>query len=181
LAALDPDGYREFVGRRDAFQPRILMNLLEDPKDSGKATKIRRSCNHYLGIDIEHLGVIYRDDLQDAALNSRIPILVYKPLAVLSQAIERIADRVLEQSAEGMPLPNMMEVDESYHVADLEAEIDFDVKIQDMQDLLHSGALSQGDLIETIHMQQHEISRLRKENLLLKTKIVQAANSGFRV
>ena len=181
LRIRDPEGYKKFIAQRDTFQPLLVMNLLDDPKDVGKAAKIRRSCIHYLGIDLEHLGAIYRDNLQDTALSSGLPILVYKPQAVLSQAIQRIADRVLEQSTEGMSIPDMDEVDESYQIADMEAEIDFDTKIQYMKDLLHSGALSEGDLVETIHMQQYEISRLRKENQLLKSKIVKAAEAGFSV
>ena len=150
------------------------MNLLDDPRDTGKAGKIRRSCLHYLGIDLDHLGVVYRDMLQDAALNAGLPILVYKPLSVLSQAISRIADKVLESKVEGMVLPAMEEVDDNYAAADMEAEIDYESKIMNMKDLLHSGALSEGDLIETIRSQQYEISTLRKENNFLKMKIVQS-------
>ncbi|MAG13510.1 MAG: ATP-binding protein [Spirochaetales bacterium] len=181
LRVLDPEGYEKFVTQRGSFQPLLVMNLLEDPKDGEKAAKIRRSCVHYLGVDLEHLGVVYRDSLQDTALSSGLPIIIYKPQAVLSLAIRRIADRVLEQTADGMSLPDMDEVDESYHTADLEAEIDFDTKVQYMKDLLHTGALSEGDLVETIHMQQYELSRLRKENQLLKSKIVKAAEAGFSV
>ena len=173
LRDLDPDGYNEFISRRDEYKPRLVMNLLEDPRDTGKAGKIRRSCLHYLGIDLDHLGVIYRDTLQDAALNAGLPIVVYKPLSVLSQAVSRIADKVMESKVEGMPLPAMDEVDDNYASADMEAEIDYETKIMNMKDLLHSGALSEGDLVETIRSQQYEITRLRKENNFLKTKIVQ--------
>ena len=44
------------------------------------------------------------------------------------------------------------------------AEIDFDAKAKDMEDLLHSGALTRGDLIDTIKAQQYEINSLKKEN-----------------
>ena len=169
----DPDGYEEFISRRDEYKPRLVMNLLEDPRDAGKAGKIRRSCLHYLGVDLDHLGVIYRDSLQDAALNAGLPILVYKPHSVLSQAVSRIADKVMESKAEGMPLPDMEEVDDNYTAADMEAEIDYEAKVANMKDLLHSGALGEGDLVETIRSQQYEITRLRKENNFLKTRIVQ--------
>ena len=181
LRVRDPEGYEKFAAQRTNMRPQLIMNLLDDPKDSGKAAKIRRSCIHYLGIDLEHLGAVYRDSLQDTALSSGLPILVYKPQAVLSLAIQRIADRVLEQTVEGMSIPDMEDIDESYHVADVEAEIDFDTKVQYMRDLLHTGALSEGDLVETIHIQQYEISRLRKENQLLKSKIVKASEAGFSV
>ncbi|MFW6363975.1 MAG: P-loop NTPase, partial [Spirochaeta sp.] len=76
------------------FRPRVVLNLLEDPKDAQKAHRLRRSCAQYLDTDLEHLGIIYRDDLQDIALSSRLPIISYKPNSVLSQAVYRIADKV---------------------------------------------------------------------------------------
>ncbi len=181
LRVRDPKGYEKFIQQRDAFQPALIMNLLNDPKDSAKAGKIRRSCIHYLGIDLDHLGVIYRDVLQDAALSSGLPILIYKPHSVLAQAISRIADKVMESAAVDMQLQDIEDVDDNYTAADMEAEIDFDTKIQYMQDLLHSGALSEGDLFETMRMQQYEIDRLRKENNFLKTKIVEASKAGFEL
>lgn len=181
LRVRDPEAYGQFEARREAYQPSLIMNLLDDPKDSVKAGKIRRSCIHYLGIDLNHLGVIYRDALQDAALSSGLPILKYKPQAILSQAILRIADKIQEQSAVGMPMPDLEDVDDNYATADMEAEIDFDTKMQYVMDLLHSGALAESDLIETLRAQQYEITRLRKENNLLKHKIVKAGEAGFDV
>lgn len=179
LRVRDPEGYEKFVEQRETFQPAMVMNLLDDPKDSSKAAKIRRSCIQYLGIDLDHLGVIYRDVLQDSALASGLPIIVYKPRAVLSQAIARIADKVMETSGVEMRMPDMDEVDENYVAADMEAEIDFDTKIQYMQDLLRSGALSESDLLETLRIQQYEINRLRKESNFLKAKLVAASKAGF--
>ena len=65
-----------------------------------------------------------------------------------------------------------MTLDDSYLTAELEAEIDFDARVFEMEGMLNSGALSYGDLVETIKSQQYEISQLRKENALLKKKIV---------
>ncbi|MBT3272299.1 MAG: P-loop NTPase [Spirochaetales bacterium] len=179
LRVRDPEGYEKFIRQRDAFQPLLIMNMLEDPKDGVKAGKIRRSCIHYLGIDLDHLGVIYRDTLQDAALSSGLPIIVYKPQSVLAQAIMRIADKVMEQTPGDFPPADIDDVDENYLTADMEAEIDFETKIQYIQDLLHSGALSEGDLFETIRAQQFEIAGLRKENNFLKSKIVKASEAVF--
>jgi flagellar biosynthesis protein FlhG len=49
-----------------------------------------------------------------------------------------------------------------------------------VEELLHSGALTQGDLIETVKTQQLEISKLKKENAFLKTKLSRAITQGFR-
>jgi flagellar biosynthesis protein FlhG len=142
--------------------------------------KIRRSCEEYLDLKIEHMGIIYRDMLQDTALASRLPITLYKPQSILSQAIYRIADKVL-QSPEDMYIPNDKQIDESFQEAEIEAEVDFDSKMDYVEDLLHSGAMSHSDLIETVKSQQFEISKLRKEINFIRQKLTRAAQQGFKV
>jgi flagellar biosynthesis protein FlhG len=154
--------------------------MVDEPKDADVAMKIRRSCEEYLDLKIEHLGVIYRDTIQDTALASRLPITLYKPQSILSQAIYRIADKILENDEETYT-PDDREIDESFQEAEMEAEIDFDSKMEYVEDLLHSGALSHGDLIETVKSQQFEISKLRKETNFLKLKLTHALQQGFKV
>jgi flagellar biosynthesis protein FlhG len=178
----DPESYERFQQSIGSFRPMLVLNLLEDPKDSQKAEKIRRSCKEYLGIDVEHLGVIYYDYSQEVALGSRLPIIRYKPDSVLSQAIYRIADKLVEQEGEESSSPlDFDSLEQSYQVAELEAEADFDAKTKDMEDLLHSGALTKGDLVDTIRAQQYEINTLKKENRYLKSRIVKASEQGYEV
>jgi len=176
----DPASWASYQKAAAHFQPRLILNMLEDPKDVEKANKVRRSCREYLGFDLEHLGVIYRDELQDIALSSRLPIVLYKPQSVLSQAIYRIADKIMsfERDASG-PL-DFQSLEETHQTAVMEAEVDFDAKMVYLQELLRTGALSMGDLMETVKTQQFEINQLKKENLLLKSKIVKAIQGGFR-
>ena len=126
------------------------------------------------------MGIIYRDTIQDTALSSRLPIILYKPQSVLSQAIYRIADKILESPVDDYS-PDDKQIEESFQEAEMEAEIDFDTKMDYIEDLLHSGAMSQGDLIETVKSQQLEISKLRKENNFIKLKLTNAAHQGFKV
>jgi len=126
------------------------------------------------------MGIIYRDVLQDTALASRLPITLYKPQSILSQAIYRIADKIL-QSPEDIFTPDDKQIDESFQEAELEAEIDFDSKMGYVEDLLHSGAMNQGDLIETVKSQQFEISKIKKENNFLKLKLTRAMQQGYKV
>lgn len=181
VAEADPASRAAFDLRMSRFSPRLVLNMLEDPKDAEKAQKIRRSCREYLGMDLEHLGVVYRDDLQDVALSSRIPIIRYKPQSVLSQAIYRIADKLISSEGDDESFLDPEYLDDSYDAADSEASMDFDAKMQYVEELLSSGALTQGDLIETVRMQQFEIGQLRKENQLLKSKMAKALSQGFKV
>jgi flagellar biosynthesis protein FlhG len=178
IKKIDKVSYEKFMDRIAHLHPRLIMNLIDDPKDADVAMKIRRSCEEYLDLRIEHLGVVYRDTVQDKALSSRLPILLYKPQSVLSQAIYRIADKILQSEDEGYS-PDEKTIEESFQEAGLEAEIDFGTKMEYVEDLLHSGALSQGDLIETVKSQQLEIAKLKKENNFLKFKLSNAIAKGF--
>jgi len=177
---LDPASRTAFDMRMSKLAPRLVLNMLEDPKDADKAQKIRRSCREYLGMDLEHLGIVYRDDLQDVALGSRIPIIRYKPQSVLSQAIYRIADKLVSTEGDDEAFLDPEYLDESYGTADAEAAVDFESKLDYVEDLLSSGALTQGDLVETIRMQQYELAQIRKENQFIKAKLAKALSQGFK-
>jgi len=180
IKEIDPVSYEKFSKRLESLHPRLIMNMIDDPKNADVATKIRRSCEEYLDLKLEHLGIIYRDVVQDTALASRLPITLYKPQSILSQAIYRIADKIL-QTPEDNFTPDDKQIDDSFQEAELEAEIDFDAKMEYVEDLLHSGAMSQGDLIETVKSQQFEISKLKKENNFIKMKLTKAMQQGFKV
>lgn len=177
----DPESARNFFDAVKHFQPRLVFNMLEKPEDAERAARVRRSCREYLGLDLDHLGVIYRDELQDVALNSRLPILLYKPQSLLSQAIYRIAEKIIAvEEVDDTPMDVDL-FDENFQVAAQEAEEDFEAKFQYLQELIDSGALGMADLIETVKTQQLEINQLRKENLLLKSKVVKAIQAGVKL
>ena len=179
LRAIDPDSCDILCERLEQMRPRLIVNMMDDPRDADVATKIRRSCEEYLSLQIEHLGIIYRDTIQDVALSSRLPIVLYKPQAILSQAIYRIAEKIMQTDDDTMP--DEKQIDSSFQEAGVEAEVDFGNKMDYLEDLLHSGTLTQGDLIETVKSQQYEISKLKKENSFIKMKLSQAAAQGFKL
>lgn len=179
LQKIDPENCLNYKETIKGLKPRLILNMMEEPKDAAKASKLRHSSREYLGLDMEHLGVIYRDDVQIKALNSRLPVLKYKPGSVLSQAIFRIADKLIEE--EGLrddPLFST-DLDNSYREAEMEAETDFESRMEYLSDLLYTENLSVSDLIETVKSQQYEISQLKKENNLMKSKLVKAMKGGF--
>ena len=180
LEKIDPKNTELFLSNLHKFKPRLIMNMLDDPKDADKALKIRRSCQEYLNINLEHLGVIYRDTIQDTALASRLPV---KPQAMISQAIYRIADKILQSETE--TFQNVADyaeyTDETFQSAELEAETDFRSKMGYIEDLIGSEALSMNDIAEMLKSQQYEISVLKKENALLKRKIKIALEQGYRI
>jgi len=176
ISKADPQTYEKLNDALSHFKPRLILNMLQDPKDSDKIQKLRRSCQQYLDIDPEHLGIMYRDDLQDTALHSGLPIIRYKPKSILSQAIYRISDKILQSEYEET---QELLLDETYETADMEAEIDFQNRIEYIEELLNTGTLSMGDLLETVKNQQLEIAALKRENMFIKSKLLKAAQAGY--
>ncbi|MFP4484905.1 MAG: P-loop NTPase [Spirochaetaceae bacterium] len=180
LETIDPEGHNAARDALRRFQPRLVMNMLDDPKDADKALRLRRSCQQYLDMDLEHLGIMYRDELQDVALGSGLPIVRYKPGSVLAQAVHRIADKLCRTREEDAEPLMWEQVDATYEEAEVEASADFENKMDYIEDLLHTGALTTGDLVETIKHQQYEINQLKKENALYKSKLVGAIEAGYK-
>ena len=183
LKDIDKDNASVFIRRLEKFKPRLVMNIIDDPKDTEKALKIRRSCRQYLDIDLEHLGVVYRDSMQDVALSSKLPVLIYKPQSMVSQAIYRISEKIITSM-----LPSNFDdddfasfADETFENAESEAQFDYKNRMDYITELVGGEALSAGDLAEMVKTQQFEISILKKENMLLKHKIKKAIESGFKV
>jgi flagellar biosynthesis protein FlhG len=179
LEQIDRESVGVFRTNMQRFHPRLIMNMLDDPKDGQVALKIRRSCETYLGLSLEHLGVLYRDSIQDTALASRLPVLLYKPGSLVSQGIYRIAGKLLAEKEGEQFTATGEDIDASFEEATLEAESDFESRMDYVEDLLHSGAFSPGDLVETVKTQQIEITKLRKENNFLKLKLSRAITQGY--
>ena len=121
----------------------IIAYLGKDRQDAERAGKIRRSCREYLNMDIEHLGVIYRDSVQDIALASRLPVIVYKPRSVLSQAVYRIAEKIVQSETEdaGIDESTFAAVNEdSFRSAETEAAEDFELKMESREEIYRRGA-----------------------------------------
>lgn len=177
ISAIDPQSAALLQHRMKQFKPRLVLNMVDEPRDADKSLKIRRSCNEYLGVDLEHLGVIYRDSLQDKALESRLPIIIYKPQSLLAQSIYRIENKIISSKT----LTFDGGIIDSFEQAEAEAADDLETKMSYVEDLLGSGALTTGDLAEIIKSQQFELTQLKKENQLLKSKILKAAAQGFKL
>ena len=183
LREVDPENAAVFENRMRQFHPRLVMNMIDEPKDADKALKIRRSCQQYLDLDLDHLGVIYRDTLQDKALSSRLPVIVYKPQSIIGQAIYRIAEKIIQ--SETLKFDDSYDItqasDTSFEIATEEANDDFGQKMAYIEELAGTGALTAGELAETLKQQQYELTRLKNENNLLKKKLLEAATKGFKV
>lgn len=183
LNKIDPENTQLFINRMKQFRPRLVLNMIDDPKDADRAQRIRTSCMHYLGLELEYLGIMYKDQLQDKALSSRLPVTIYKPNSVLSQAIFRIAEKIItsEPRQFDTDFSDYIDSETTFQMAEEEATEDYNLKLSGIDDLVGSGQLSMGELVEMIKTQQYELTQIKKENLLLKSKIVKAIQQGFKL
>lgn len=179
IKKIDPESYQTLMEGLSHLRPKLIMNMVENPNDARKANKLRHSCRQYMGIDLEHLGIVSYDEIQSRALNSRLPVVSYKPRAVISQAIYRIAEKIMDMETDSSSPLGHIDPDESFKVAESEAEDDFDARASSLEELLHCGALSESDMIETIKTQQYEINQLKLENQWIKKKLIEAAEKGY--
>ena len=69
----------------------------------------------------------------------------------------------------------------SFEIATEEATDDFGQKMAYIEELAGTGALTPGELAETLRQQQYELTALKNENILLKKKLLEAAAQGFKV
>lgn len=182
LGQVDSQNTQLFINRMQQFRPRLVMNMIEDPKDADKISRIKNSCNQYLGLDIEYLGVMFRDMLQDKALSSQLPIVVYKPQSVLGQAVYRIADKInatqMHKFDSGFTPDSF---NDNFHEAEEEADADYSFKLSGIDDYVSGGNLTTGEMAEMIKTQSYELTQLKKENNLLKSKLLKAASQGFKL
>lgn len=183
LAKVDPKNTAVFKTRMRQFRPRLVLNMIDDPKDADRAQRIRNSCTQYLGMEIEYLGLMYRDHFQDKALASRLPVVIYKPHSVLAQAIYRIAEKVIaaESREFDKEFTEIIDSASTFSFAEDDANNDYQFKLSGIDDLIAGGELKTSELIEMIKNQQYELAQIKKENLLLKSKIVRAVKQGFKL
>lgn len=183
LEKIDYRATRLFKQRMAEFHPRLVLNMIDEPKDAERAQKIRRSCQQFLGLDLEHLGVVYRDSMQDRALSSRLPVVVYKPQSIIAQGIQRIAEKVIQ--SETLSFDDEYDLtqiaDTSFEIAAEEAQDDYSQRMAYVEELAGTGALTLSELGETLRQQQYEITTLRNQNNLLRKKLLEAAAKGFKV
>jgi flagellar biosynthesis protein FlhG len=173
IAREDPVEHAPLVHALQRLKPWLVLNMITDPAEAEKGDKLRASARSYLGIDISHLGVIFRDELQSVALGSRIPILRYKPGCVLSKGLHRIIEKLPSVSAESLDSTPWLQGTKAVEElgSEAEAEEDFRGMRRDLEELLNSGALSTADLVESVRTQQIELSSLRRENARLQAML----------
>jgi flagellar biosynthesis protein FlhG len=100
----------------------------------------------------------------------------------LGQAIYRIADKVISTPPHEFDTDfNPDSFNDNFQEVEDDANEDFNFRLSGIDDIVSSGSLSISELAEMIKTQQYEITQLRKENNLLKSKLIKATQQGFKL
>ena len=95
IREIDLPSYEKIEQGMSLLCPQMVLNMVNEPKDMQFVNKLCSSCLQYLRVNLEYLGAIYYDEIQLFALNEHLPVLAYEPQAIISQAIYRIAEKIL--------------------------------------------------------------------------------------
>ena len=142
----------------EALKPKFVINMATSPEDIQIVEQLRDLVKRNLSLDMECMGLIFRDDAVDRALEQGSPLATSQGDTVAGREIFRISQKIL-QSEE---FPNMpLELDyyaDTYELTLLEAQNDF-------EDLQADGGgdedVEAADLLAIISEQKRQIDELR--------------------
>ena len=69
----------------------------------------------------------------------------------------------------------------TFSAAEDEAQDDFIAKLAYIEDMAGSGSLTSGEISEILKQMNYEINCLKKENNMLRSKLLKAAQQGFKI
>ncbi len=172
LNRLDEEGVARFSQSAKLFLPRLIVNQLNDPSDLKTSEKLLRSVKHFLDLDLHLINTFYHSKGMKQALKSRLPMVEASPKDTFSQSVMRLARRIIEVFGEGGERLSLDEIENDLY-------LDFSQQEKALEDLLHTGELSQGDLIDATHSQNIALKQLKNENTRLRQSLQKAIDAGF--
>ena len=143
----------------EALKPKFVINMASSPDDIQIVEQLRDLVKKNLSLDVECMGLIFRDDAVEAAIEQGSPLAVSQGDTVAGREIFRISQKIM-QSEE---FPNMpLELDyyaDTYELTLLEAQGDFEeIQSGSAEDEDDVGA---ADLLSIISQQKRQIDELR--------------------
>ncbi len=150
-----------------AIQPKFILNMAVTPDDIYNAVKLKDLVYDNLMIDVECMGLIYKDDSVDDALGELENLFRSKPDSMAVREIERISQKIV-QSPEFPKMPLDLDYySDSYELAKIEAENDY-------EEISASKPVDErfdvGELMAVIRQQKNQINELRSTIRMLTLK-----------
>ncbi len=159
--------HTKIVKYLNAFQPKFIINMADTPDDIYNVKKLHDLVYDNLMIDIECMGLIYKDDVVDESLEELVNVYGRMPDSLIAREVERIAQKILQSpDFPRMPL-DLNYYSDSYELAKIEAENDF-------EEISASKPVDErfdvGELMAVIREQKKQINELRGTIRMLTLK-----------
>jgi flagellar biosynthesis protein FlhG len=168
IARLDGEAGEKARRYLAALQPKFIVNMAANPEDLGSIENLKNLVMKYLGIDVECMGLIYRDGAIDRAIEAGRPVITSEGDSLAAAQISRIAQKILQSDRfPHMPLDLDYYAD-TYELALIEAQNDYE-ELQTMG----SGEeeeIEAADMLAIISDQKRQINELRGTVRMLTMK-----------
>jgi flagellar biosynthesis protein FlhG len=139
-----------------ALQPKFVVNLATSPDDLQIVVQLRDLVKKSLSIDVECMGLIYRDDAIDRSVEAGKPLVTTEGDSLAASEIERISQKILQsENFPIMPL-DLDSYADTYELALIEARADF-------EEMKRGGGdeIDAAEMLAVISEQQRQIDELR--------------------
>jgi flagellar biosynthesis protein FlhG len=142
-----------------ALHPKFIVNMALSPADLELAEKLRDLVRKNLSVEVECMGLIFRDGSVDRSVEEGKPLIISQGDSTAAKEIARITQKVLQSNN----YPQMpLELDnyaDTYELALIEAQNDF----EELQSRGKEGEeeVDAGDLLAIISNQNMQINELR--------------------
>ncbi len=164
ISDIDPELHAEAVSIVDTFNPKIIINMASKPKDLAMGEKLRKISKSHLGIEMEYLGFLYRDQSISSSIQERKPLALIDRDCQTFQTIIRMAYKIINSQRLPYFLMDIQDYDDSLEMILEEATEDLLSRIEGYEQLAGDNLISVSDLISIV-------KNLEYENLALKKKI----------
>jgi flagellar biosynthesis protein FlhG len=143
----------------EALKPKFIVNMAHSPDDLQIVEQLRDLVRRNLDLDVECLGLIFKDDAVDRSVEEGLPLTTSQGDSVAGREISRLAQKIL-QSEEFPVMPLELEYyADTYELALLEAQSDYeDPQAREREE---EDGINAADLLAIISEQKRQINELR--------------------
>ena len=152
-----------------ALQPKFVVNMAQKPEDIQIVEQLKELVKKNLEIDVECMGVIYRDEAVDRSLEEAKPLLTTEGDSMFARQISRISQKIQQSDAfPRMPLDLDYYAD-TYELALIEAQNDLE-DFQSPAGEAEDAAADAAAMLAIISEQKRQIDDLRGTVRMLTLK-----------
>jgi len=167
IKKIDSKSYTRLKKILSILQPKLILNIANSPDDIYNAKKLEELIYDNLMLNVECMGLVFKDESVDESLVDLVPIIKNNPESMFSKEIDRIAQKIV-QSPEFPKMPLDLDYyEDSYELARIEAENDYE-ELSESKPIDNQFDIE--ELMTVIRAQKKQINELRGTVRMLTMK-----------